>query len=375
MHMQEIKLRSIRGVDVRGKRVLLRTSLNPAVDGDISDDRRLLAALPTLQLLAKGGARLLVAGYFGRDNASLKPIFEALHKLAPDIPMRFCGGSLKDAAREISSLREGSVLVLENTRKDPGEEANAPAYARELASLAELYVGDAFAEAHRPYASNVGVAALLPSYAGLLMEEEVRRLSFALTPPHPSLAIIGGAKFETKSLLIERLLPLYDSLLIGGAIANDFLKARGVPIGASKTSEVPLRGELSDIRIKIPEDMVAADPEGESRETVRVEEGESIADIGPGTARSWAKMISGASFVLWNGPMGIYEKGFMQGTNALAKAIARSPCRAVIGGGDTDAALARYKFDSERVFVSTGGGAMLAFLSGEKLPGLEVLRV
>ena len=372
--MQSIALRSIKNVNVRGKRVLLRTSLNPAVDGNIADDRRLKVALPTLRLLSRGGAKIFIVGYFGREGRSLVPVFEALRALAPDVPMRFCG-SLRDAECEASSLREGSALVLENTRRDPGEESNDPSYARELANLAELFVGDAFAEAHRNYASNVGVASLLPSYAGLLMEEEVRRLSGALSSPaRPSLAIIGGTKFETKRLLIEKLLPLYDSLLIGGAIANDFLKARNVPIGDSVTSSALLSGVLADERIKIPEDMVAIDAEGNARETVCVAEGERIADIGERTAKRWAKMISQASFVLWNGPMGIYEDGFMRGTDALAHAIAESPCRAVIGGGDTDAALARYRFEKERVFVSTGGGAMLAFLSGEKLPGIEVLK-
>ncbi len=372
--MQKITLRGVGKLNVRGKRVLLRTSLNPAEDGNITDDRRLIAALPTLRLLSQGGAKILIAGYFGREGETLRPVCEALSRLAPDVPMRFCGGSLKEAAREASSLPQGAALMLENTRCDPGEESNDPAYARELASLAELFVSDAFAEAHRPYASNYGVTTLLPAYAGLLMEEEVRRLSSALAPSHPSLAIIGGAKSETKRPLIEELLSRYDSLLIGGAVANDFLEARNISVGASKVSGIPVGKLAFDPRIRVPEDMVVLDQEDSAREVRAVGAGERIADIGSRTAQDWAKMVANASFVLWNGPMGMYEEGFMQGTEALARAIASSPCRAVIGGGDTDAALARFRFEPERVFVSTGGGSMLAFLSGETLPGLEVLR-
>lgn len=373
--MQKLALRSIAGIEVRGKRVLLRTSLNAAVDGNFADDRRLTAALPTLQLLSAGGAKIIIACYFGRAGETLRPVADALIGLAPDVPMRFFGGSLSEAAAEAPALADGSALILENTRRDPGEEANDPAYIRELASLADIFVSDAFAEAHRRYASNVGVASLLPAYAGLLMQEEVAHLSRALSPARPAIAILAGAKFETKRPLIEKLLPLYNRLLIGGAIANDFLKSRGTAIGVSDTSDTPVPPALAaDPRIGLPVDFSVSDSGGAPRQTAAVGEEETIKDIGTQTAEEWARLISDTSFVLWNGPMGVYEEGFTKGTDALARAIARSACKAVIGGGDTDSVLSKYTFDAGRVFISTGGGAMLQFLAGEPLPGIEVLR-
>lgn len=369
-------LRSIRGVDVRGKRVLLRTSLNVAVDGNFSDDRRLAAAAPTLRYLAERGAKIIIAGYFGRAGETLRPVADALMAAIPEVPMRFTDAPLSAAAAEAAALKDGSALTLENTRRDPGEEANDPAYARELASLADIFVSDAFAEAHRNYASNVGVTALLPTYAGFLMQEEVARLSHALNPAHPSIAILAGAKFETKRPLLLKLLPLYDRVFIGGAIANDFLKARGISVGASAISGIPVPpGLAEDPRIVLPADFVAAADGEEARQTDSVGAEEKIADIGAETARRWARQIAEASFVLWNGPTGIYEEGFTAGTEALARAIAESACKAVIGGGDTDAALAKFSFEKDRVFISTGGGAMLQFLAGEPLPGIEVLTI
>lgn len=373
--MSNIVLRSITGVPVRGRRVLLRTSLNVALDGNIADDRRLMAALPTLRYLAEGGAKIIIAGYFGRSGETLRPVAEALMALAPDISMRFTDAPLSDVAAETAGLSDGSALILENTRRDPGEEANDPVYAHELAGLADIFVSDAFAEAHRNYASNVGVAALLPSYAGFLMQEEVERLSHALTPAHPAIAILAGAKFETKRPLLLKLLPLYDRVLIGGAIANDFLNARGVSVGASAVSDTPLsRSVAEDPRIELPADFSVCAPGEDPHHATRLEAEEKIADIGPHTARAWARRVSEASFVLWNGPTGIYEEGFTAGVETLARAISESACKAVIGGGDTDAALSKFSFEKDRVFISTGGGAMLAFLAGETLPGIEVLR-
>ncbi len=373
--MQKLALRSIRGVDVRGKRVLLRTSLNAALDGNVADDRRLTAALPPLRYLAEGGAKIIIVGYFGRSGETLRPVAQALAAQAPDIPMRFTDAPLREVVGETAHLADGSALILENTRRDPGEEANDPAYTRELAQLADIFVSDAFAEAHRTYASNVGVAALLPSYAGFLMQEEVERLSHALTPAHPAIAILAGAKFETKRPLLLKLLPLYDRVFIGGAIANDFLKARGVSVGTSVVSDVSLpRSFAEDPHIELPADFVVCAPGEDPRQTARIEAEEKIADIGAGTARSWAHHIAEASFVLWNGPTGIYEEGFTAGVETLARAISESACKAVIGGGDTDAALSKFSFEKDRVFISTGGGAMLAFLVGEPLPGIEVLK-
>lgn len=357
----------------------MRMSLNVPVgaDGKVTDLFRLKRSLPTLEHLVAQGAKVVVVGYFGRSGESLLPVFEALKTLAPQIPMQFFSGMPEDANAQADTLNAGECLVLENIRKHPGEEKNDPALAQALASLAEVYVSDAFAEAHRPYASNVGVATLLPSCAGFLMLDEVAHLSPALTPPQGSVAIIGGAKFETKQPLIEKLLVLYSKLLLGGALGNDAIKARGYPFGSSLISEKPMPPEIAgNDHLLSPEDAYLSGGALEGRAgyitDTRVEE--KIFDIGPETAEAWARVVSTAPFVLWNGPMGVYEKGFTKGTDALAEALVASGAHAVIGGGDTVAAVSKFSFDPTRIFVSSGGGAMLDFLSNGTLPALEVLK-
>ncbi len=374
-----MELKTLNDVDVSGKRVLLRMSLNVPVgtDGKVTDLFRLKRSLPTLEHIVSKGARVVIVGYFGRSGESLEAVFNALTSIAPNIPMRFFAGVPEDATDEAAKLAAGECLVLENIRKHPGEEKNDPALAQALASLADIYVSDAFAEAHRPYASNVGVAALLPSYAGFLMQEEVEHLTPALTPPEGSVAIIGGAKFETKQPLIEKLLALYSKLLLGGALGNDAIKARGYPFGSSLISEKPMPPEIAgNDHLLSPDDAYLSGGALEGRAgyitDTRVEE--KIFDIGPETAEAWARVVSAAPFVLWNGPMGVYEKGFTKGTDALAEALVASGARAVIGGGDTVAAVSKFSFDPTRIFVSSGGGAMLDFLSSGTLPALEPLK-
>ena len=378
--MALLEMKSVRDADVAGKRVLLRTSLNVpiAADGSVGDVFRLQKDVATIEFLVRNGAKIILVGYIGREGGTLAPVAKTLQTLIPSIPIAFTTTAVADVGGEVAALKEGTCLMLENIRKEPGEEKNDATLAANLAKLADIFVDDAFPEAHRAYASNVGVASLLPAYAGLLLEEEVVRLSHALVPPAKSLAIIGGAKFETKQPLLEKLLTVYPNILLGGALANDLLKARGLTIGTSLISDAPVPEDLvGDERILMPDDVrVDGGALGvRVAHTADVRADEHIVDIGTLTEASWSKHITEAEFVLWNGPMGIYEKGFVDGTDALAEALVNSSAKAVIGGGDTAAALAKFTFDPARIFVSTGGGAMLEFLAnGGTLPALEVLK-
>ena len=340
-------LKSVRDADIAGKKVLVRVDFNePIVDGVINDDTRIKAAIPTIQLLKQRGAvHITLMSHLGRPDGK---VVEGL-RTAP-------------LMRRLSELTDtAGVEMLENVRFNPGEETNDPQFAAELAGYGEIFVNDAFADAHRAHASIVGVAKLLPAYAGLLVEREVEKISAALNPVKPAMAMVGGAKFETKIPLLTKLLEIYDRVLLGGALANDILHARGVDIKESLLSKMPPpQAMVDDARIQVPTDFVW--------------EGEKIVDIGPQTGAEWARVIAEQHFILWNGPMGMYEFGKTAGTDKLAEALVSNKILAVIGGGDTAAALEKISFDSEKVFVSTGGGAMLQFLADGTLPGLEPLK-
>lgn len=370
-------LRSVSDVEVRGKRVLLRAGLNvPVSGGRVVDDFRLARATRTMELLLSRGAKVIVLAHVGRGGESLVPVVDALARRLRGTRPKFVASGLPDAAT-IAALREGELLVLENVRKLPGEENNDAAFAQSLAALADVYVNDAFADSHRRHASVVGVSTLLPSYAGLLVLEEVERLSHALSPSKPAIAILGGAKFETKEPLVRKLADIYERVCVGGALVNDFYKAKGYEVGISLVSEQPpkLTDLLTHPRIELPMDIIVTT--GIASRAIlptEVRKEERIADAGPGTGARWATYIQEAGFVLMNGPLGIYERGFNAETERLAHALAESKARAVVGGGDTIAALEKTNFDPERVFLSTGGGAMLQFLADGTLPGLEPLK-
>lgn len=362
-----MRIRSIRDADMQSKRVLLRADCNVPLDftrgaPSVADDTRIRAIIPTINLIKKKGAsRIALLTHLGRPHGQ---VVEAL-RTAP-------------IAKKLAELGVAGVEVLENIRFEPGEEVNDPALARKLAESADVFVNDAFAAAHRAHASTVGVATLLPSYAGVLMEQEVARLSAALAPPAGAVAIVGGAKFETKQPLIKKLLGLYEKVLLGGALGNDVIKTRGHAVGSSLVSPVPVPIELAmEERLVVATDVVAGEPGVDAERTALVNDiraVEAILDIGPNTAREWASEISRASFLVWNGPMGVYERGFTHGTDMLAEALASSATPAVVGGGDTVAALSKFSFDRSRIFLSTGGGAMLEFLVQGTLPALEVLK-
>jgi phosphoglycerate kinase len=372
-----MQLRSIKDAGVKGMRVLVRTSLNvPISDGKVVDDFRLKEAAQTLQFLSARGARVVVLGHLGRVGDCLRPVAEALGHHLPEVHVQFV-----DLPREGFSTFEVPqdpkiITVIENVRTFKGEEENDPELARAFASLGDIFVNDAFADSHRAHASIVGIPEHIPSYAGLLVEREVLMLSEARTPQHPALAIIGGAKFETKEPLISRLLESYDRVCVGGALVNDFFKACGYNVGTSLTSsEGPTQELIDNQRLELPNDVVV-ESDGRARSTIPtdVKNNERIADAGPATGRRWATYITDASFVLLSGPLGIYEQGFNTETEHVARALADSKAKAVVGGGDTIAALSKQHFDSERVFLSTGGGAMLQFLADGTLVGLESLR-
>ncbi len=357
------ELKSIKDAEVSGKRVLVRADINvPLHEGKVADDMRIRAILPTLELLQqRGAASITILAHLGRP---MGVVVETL-KLAP-------------VEARLRELTEVPFVMHENLRFDPREEAGDESFAKELALLGDLYVNEAFADSHRTHASVVTLPKLLPSYAGLRFAVELEHLQRALTPPPGAVALIGGIKFETKEPLIKKLLSLYSEVLLGGALGDDIIKARGLPFGESLVSDVPVPVELAtDERLVVATDAVVLEEDANAERTssiVDIRKNERVVDIGPQTAALWAKKVAQAPFVLWNGPMGIYEQGYCDGTDALARALAASHTRAVVGGGDTAAALARQTFDPANVFVSTGGGAMLQFLSDGTLPGLEALR-
>lgn len=377
-------MRSVRTIKVlENIPVLVRTALNVEVEkGVVTNTFRLRRALPTIEYLRKHHARVVLIGHIGdRGTETLEPVYRAMQEFIPDI--RFCPVTVGTRARDaVRQLPPGGVLMLENLRRDRGEQANKREFAAQLADLADIFVQDSFDVCHRPHASVIGIPELLPAYAGFLVQEEVRELTKALKPGKPSLAIVGGAKFSTKQPVLKRLLTSYERVYVGGALANDFMQAMGRPVGRSLVSG-GAKGELKtlagDRKLLLPLDYVVA-PVGMTARAGRVAEiqdvgpDEAILDNGPKTIAMLAGHASKAKTILWNGPLGNYENGFAQGTEALAQVIARTKARTIVGGGDTIAAIEALGLSDQFSFISTGGGAMLDFLAKGTLPGLEVLR-
>ncbi len=378
-----------------GRRVLLRADLNVPLDGGrVSDDLRITAALPTIQELRDAGASIVLCSHLGRpkgrpvDELRLAPVAARLQE-AGGFPVRTAeavtGSEVTEAAE---ALATGEVLLLENLRFDPGETANDPAFADALASLAEVYVDDAFGAAHRAHASVVGVAERLPSASGRLIEKEVGILTRLLeSPERPFLAILGGAKVSDKLGVVSALLERVDALLVGGAMAFTFLAAQGGETGDSLVEEDRLddvRATLKEadergVPIVLPEDVVAA-PEisaGAPTKTVpagAVPKGWKGLDVGPRTVEEFTRLLADARTVFWNGPMGVFElEPFAEGTRGVARAVAAAHAFTVVGGGDSVAAIRALGFEGSVDHLSTGGGASLEFLEGRTLPGIAVL--
>ena len=382
---------SIRDLDLKGKRVFMRVDFNvPLAPGgqEITSDKRIKAALPSIRYVLEHGAGLILASHLGRPKGkpnpemSLKPVAKRLEellgkpvKMAPD-----CVGAEVEAMKPAP----GEVLLLENLRYHAEEEKNDPAFARQLAALCDVYVNDAFGTAHRAHASTVGMIAFVPqAAAGLLMEKELQYLGMAVSnPPRPCVAILGGAKVSDKIEVISNLGKVVDQLLIGGAMAYTFLKAQGKPVGKSLVEDDKLDLAKSLIeqlggKLLLPVDHVVVSElkEGAENEVVAEIPADKIGvDIGPRTAECYARVIAGAKTVIWNGPMGVFEKKpFDAGTVALAKAVAASGATSIVGGGDSEKAIKSAGVTDKISHVSTGGGASLEFLSGIALPGVAAL--
>jgi phosphoglycerate kinase len=387
------KKKTVRDVDVRGKRVLVRVDFNvPLKDGEVTDDTRIQAALPTLRYLISHGARLILCSHLGRPKGeydpllSLRPVAVRLGTLLGK-PVAFASDCIGDkASAAASELADGDVLLLENTRFHAGEKKNDPEFSRELASLAEIYVDDAFGSAHRAHASTEGVTKFLPAVGGFLMEKELKFLGDALADPeHPFIAILGGAKISDKIGVVERLLSLADRLLIGGGMANTFLASQGHAMAQSLVEAEALdqaRYLMSKAgsKIMLPVDLVAAQAfESNAVHKVvgvdQVPEGWQALDIGPKTVEAFSQVISDARLVVWNGPMGVFEfEAFAVGTRAIAKAVAECNGTTIVGGGDSAAAVRQAGLTEAMTHVSTGGGASLEFLEGKTLPGVAALQ-
>lgn len=381
-----------------GARVLVRVDYNVPLDGEgrVSDDTRIRETLPTLRTLAEAGARVVLCAHLGRPEgapdprASLRPVARRLQELLGQ-PVAFSPETVGPGVEAaVSALTPGGVLLLENTRFLPGETKNDPALSAALAALADHYVNDAFGAAHRAHASTEGVARVVraaggEAVAGTLMERELRFLGAVLEDPErPFVAILGGAKISGKIDVIEAILPRVDRLLIGGAMANTFFRALGLETGTSLVEEdrVPVARDLLDRggeRILLPVDARVADTIGEGAvprvvPRDRVGEGERIGDIGPESVGLFAAEIARARTVLWNGPMGVFEiDAFAKGTESLARAVADSPARSIVGGGDSLAAVAKVGVGDRIGHLSTGGGASLEFVQGLTLPGIAAL--
>lgn len=368
---------------LRGKRVIVRAGFDvPLTEkGEVAELFRIERGLPTLEYLRAAGAKTVIISHIGRDpEESNAPVARAL---ARHIPVSFVPDLLGAAAHDaVNAMREGDIILLENLRQDARETKDDTAFAKELARFGDMYVGDAFSAAHRAHASIASLPRLCPErYAGLLLFEEVRRLSAARNPEHPSVAILGGAKFETKAPLIRLLLGNYDSLFIAGALANDIFRARGLPVGRSLVSaEIPGADVLEHPHFLAPVDVTAQQPDGHAivKQPQDVQPEDKIVDIGPDSVAALAPHLEAAHFILWNGPTGLYEEGFTAYTQAIAEIIARrvaAGAQCIIGGGDTIAAIEGAGLSHDQLgFVSTGGGAMLEFLLDGTLPGVEALK-
>jgi len=387
-----LEKKTVRDIDVSGRRVLVRVDFNvPLKDGTVADDMRIRAALPTIQYLLDRDARVILCSHLGRPKGkpeaglSLKPVADHLAQLLGK-PVAFaedCVGP--EAENAAAALGEGEVLLLENTRFHPEEKQNDEGFARALASLADIYVNDAFGSAHRAHASTEGVAHFLPAVAGFLMEKEIEFLGKALEDPaRPFMAILGGAKISDKIGVIRRLLGLADRLLVGGGMANTFLAAQGFEMRESlvEAEVLELAKELlqeGGAKLLLPVDLVVASAfeEGAERKIVTVDAipaGWRAMDVGPETQRRFREALTGAKLIVWNGPMGVFELGpFAAGTRAVAEAVAESGAVSIVGGGDSAAAIQQVGLADRISHISTGGGASLEFLEGKTLPGVAAL--
>ena len=392
--------KTVKDLDVKGKKVLVRVDFNVPLSkeekGKIADDARIKAAMPTINYLSENGARVILMSHLGRPKGeanpefALKPVADYLENVYGD-KFKFIPSSEvvdQKVKEEVEKLEDGQIALLENTRYRAEETKNGEEFAKELASLADLYVNDAFGTSHRAHASNVGVASILPSAVGFLIEKEIDVMGKALeSPEHPFVSILGGAKVSDKIGVIENLITKVDTILIGGGMAYTFLKAMGKEIGNSLLEEDKMdlslelveKAKANGVEILLPVDVVIADKieAGVATEIVDIDnipEDKEALDIGPKTADLFAEKIKEAKTVVWNGPMGVFEiKEFADGTNQVAKALSESEAVTIVGGGDSALAIEMAGLKDKITHVSTGGGASLEFLEGKDLPGISAI--
>ncbi|MGE4343313.1 MAG: phosphoglycerate kinase [Geoalkalibacter sp.] len=388
---------TIEDIDVRGRKVFCRVDFNVPLSeqGEIEDDTRIRAALPTIRYIIENGGRLILASHLGRPKGkanskySLSPVAPHLSRLL-DRPVTMAEDCIGDKVKnQINSMADGDILLLENVRFYPGEEKNDPEFCRQLAAGMDLYANDAFGTAHRAHASTEGVAHLLkPAVAGFLMGKELKYLAGALADPkRPFVAILGGAKVSDKIPVIENLIEKVDTLMIGGGMAYTFLKAQGIDVGKSLVEEerLELSGQLmklareKGVKFLLPTDHVIAaefkaDAEHKICDNQNFEPGWMALDIGPQTIEAYSRELANAGTVVWNGPMGVFEfDSFARGTFAIAQALADSDATTIIGGGDSVSAVNKSGLDEKMTHISTGGGASLELLEGKELPGIAAL--
>jgi len=388
--------KTIEDVNVKGKKVLIRCDFNvPLKDGVISDDKRIRESIPTLKYLLNNGARLIMCSHLGRPKGefnmkySLSPVADRLSELL-GIKVKMCKDVIgEDAKATAASLNDGEACLLENVRFHKEEEKNDPAFAKELASLAEVYVNDAFGTSHRAHASTEGVAHYLPAVCGYLIQKEIDVMGKALNNPvRPFVAILGGAKVSDKIGVINNLIDKCDSLIVGGGMAYTFIKAKGGKIGKSLCEEDKIelarellaKAESKNVKLMLPVDTVVAaefkaDADSTVVDSMNTPDDMMGLDIGPKTIEAFSSEIAKAKTVVWNGPMGVFEfEKFAVGTKAIAKAVADSGAISIIGGGDSAAAVEQLGYADKMTHISTGGGASLEFLEGRELPGIAALQ-
>ncbi len=388
--------KTIEDIDVKGKKVLVRCDFNVPLDENknITDENRLVGALPTIEYLVKQGAKVILCSHLGRpkgefnEKYSLKPVAKRLSELLGQ-EVKMADDVVGESAKALTAnMKEGEIVLLENVRFHKEEEKNDPAFAKQLADLAEIYVNDAFGTAHRAHASTAGVAAYLPAVCGYLIQKEIEIMGGALSnPQRPFVAILGGAKVSDKIGVIENLLDKVDYLIIGGGMAYTFLKAKGYGIGTSICEDEKLdlarklmeKAQQKGVELLLPVENVVA-PEFKADAPATVVPSENIPDdqmgmdIGPKTVELFSEVIKKAKTVIWNGPMGVFEfPAFAEGTKAIAKAVAESGAITIIGGGDSAAAVEQLGYADKMTHISTGGGASLEFLEGIELPGIAAL--
>ncbi|MGD8190622.1 phosphoglycerate kinase [Brevibacillus ginsengisoli] len=388
--------KSIREVDLAGKRVFCRVDFNvPMQDGKITDDTRIRAALPTIQYLVEQGAKVILASHFGRpkgqvvEEMRLTAAGEHLSKLLGKPVKKLTDSIGPEVEQAVAAMNNGDVILLENVRFHAGEEKNDPELAKSFANLADVFVNDAFGAAHRAHSSTAGIAQYIPAVAGFLMEKEIQFLGGALSKPErPFTAIIGGAKVKDKIAVIENLLTKVDTLIIGGGMANTFIKAQGYGVGSSLCEEdkVELAQSLMKqakergVNMLMPVDVVVADKFAADAATQVVSidtipDGWMALDIGPKSLEIFRKAVEGSKTIIWNGPMGVFEMdAFAKGTIGVAEAMATSSGVTIIGGGDSVAAVEKAHVADKMSHISTGGGASLEFMEGKELPGVTVLQ-